>query len=909
MKWTLAVSLVVLFQLLSFIECTVNYRYDTPPERVLKADGSSRVRGIQDREGKDIVLGGLFAIQLSYAAGGQCSSNPTLTGTERLEAMLYAIDLINSDPYLLPNITIGYDIRDTCMSENIGLDESIEFVSSEDLCHDICSSNTTTLNTTITAVIGATVSHVSIPIASLFRLFNLPQVSYSSTSSLLNNRDRYTYFFRTVPSDDQQARAMIDLIVYFGWDHVSTIYSNNLYGQPGITEFHRLARKENICIDLNEGINENFVTANYTVLANKLFNSSANVVVLFASIHHVVELLTEIKTVQRNSTRQFLWIASDSWATFREAADFSSIVSGMWGVAPLTTKYDKFEEYYSNLTLGTNVRNSFFTEYYQVFYNCIVGINCTNDSITEHPTFEQDSKVPLVVDAIYSVAHAINNFFNENCEQPLVWYQINQTCLGHTNETRLNGKVLLKYLSNVSFTSPTGNKVVFDKFGSVESNYIFYNYQRKLSCTNCSSINEFVQVGYWNGSINLSQKHITFIPNIILQFGLNTSGHIVYEVDSECQVCSPGFFRREVVSSCCGTCDPCLGQNYTNTTSSTECQMCPQNMWGNDPLTGSYGCVDIEESYLKPSDAWSIVLILLAITGLLAVVFVSGVFIYFRNTPIVKSSGREQMVLLLTGISLCFLITAVFILKPSVAVCTLQRIFAFFCSSLVISSLFIKLVRITRIFLHKNIATRPKCISPIFQILFTFLLVGVLMFLELISLSVFNPRVENKVETNDKNHNDFPVIIVRCSTPHVAVLVIQLLYYTALMIASNALAILTIRFPQNFNESKYIAFSTFSLGLIWLAFLFLFGILGTELHIALVSLAIQLSALAVLVCVFGPRAFIMIVWPSQNVITSTGVIPTTPSVTAGLQMTNIPTKCCKVSVAPPVTSNTDTSDN
>ena len=99
-----------------------------------------------------------------------------------------------------------------------------------------------------------------------------------------------------------------------------------------------------------------------------------------------------------------------------------------------------------------------------------------------------------------------------------------------------------------------------------------------------------------------------------------------------------------MAASCCGTRDPCLGQNYTNTTSSKECQICPQYMWGNGPLTGSNGCVDIGESYLKPSDGWSIVLILLAIIGLLAVVFVSGVFIYFWNTPIVKSSGREQMV-------------------------------------------------------------------------------------------------------------------------------------------------------------------------------------------------------------------------------------------------------------------------
>ena len=113
--------------------------------------------------------------------------------------------------------------------------------------------------------------------------------------------------------------------------------------------------------------------------------------------------------------------------------------------------------------------------------------------------------------------------------------------------------------------------------------------------------------------------------------------------------------------------------------------------------------------------------------GLLAVVFVSAVFMYFWNTPIVKSSGREQMALLLSGITLCFLITVVFIPKPSVAVCTLQRIGAWFCFSLIVCAVFIKLVQIARIFLQKNITSRPKFISRMHQMLFTFILVGVQM--------------------------------------------------------------------------------------------------------------------------------------------------------------------------------------
>ena len=865
MKW-ITFSFVVFSQFLLFTECVAQYHFGTPPESILRADGGTRISGIQDLEDKDIILGGLLRVHKSDGSG-KCDEIYLDKTMENLEAVLFAIDLINSDPNILPNITLGYDIRDSCRSENIALDESVDFVFSSGRlelksCFD-SNLNLSNISTKppVVAVIGAIDSYISIPLASFFRVFNMPQISFASTSLLLSDRDLYTYFYRTVPSDKHQAQAMIDLIVYFGWEYVSTIYSNNLYGRPAIDEFHKLAKAKSVCIDYNKGIDD---STDYVFLANDLLNSTANVVVLFGSAHHVEMLLTEVHTLYSSGTskRRFLWIASGSWSQELDTK-YKDITIGKWGTAPYSEKVPLFDKYYSQLTPTTNARNPWFSEFYEHYYDCKVGVNCSNTSIVNDSryNFHQDSYDGTAIDAVYSVAHAINNFLNDNCNQPLVWYHENQTCLGQNR--KLNGSNLLEYIQKLNFTSPTGKDISFDEYGSIKPKYNIYNYQVVSSCQNCSKSYEIVKVGYiyWDG--NVSQ--FKFNSSIKKQFGLNESDDIMYQFKSECRSCKPGFINRKVVSSCCGTCDPCLGKCYTNTTSSTECQICPQYMWGNDPLTGSNGCVDIEETYLKPSDGWSIVLIVLAIIGLLAVVFVSGVFIYFWNTPIVKSSGREQMVLLLTGITLCFLITVVFIPKPSVAVCTLQRLGTWFCFSLIVCAVFIKLIRIARIFLQKTISSRPKFISPIHQILFTFLLVGVQMVLELISLIVVHPGVVRNQVNNTQNTNNFPMLALQCTTPHIVLLAIQMLYLSALMIASNGLAVLTIRFPQNFNESKYVAFSTFSLGLIWIAFIMTYFATDAQFQPAVISLAIQLSALAVLVCLFGPRVFIMMVWPSQNV--------------------------------------------
>jgi hypothetical protein len=43
----------------------------------------------------------------------------------------------------------------------------------------------------------------------------------ASTNADLSDKNRFEYFARTVPSDNYQARAMIDIAVRFNWTYVS----------------------------------------------------------------------------------------------------------------------------------------------------------------------------------------------------------------------------------------------------------------------------------------------------------------------------------------------------------------------------------------------------------------------------------------------------------------------------------------------------------------------------------------------------------------------------------------------------------------------------------------------------------------------------------------------------------------
>ena len=126
----------------------------------------------------DIVLGGLFPMHEMGQGGDLCGAIKEEKGIQRLEAMLYAIDRINSNRKILKGIKLGVHILDTCLRDTYALEQSLEFIKAHmntlDVSEFTCSDGYPpkySPSKPVAGVIGAAASQVSVMVANILRLF------------------------------------------------------------------------------------------------------------------------------------------------------------------------------------------------------------------------------------------------------------------------------------------------------------------------------------------------------------------------------------------------------------------------------------------------------------------------------------------------------------------------------------------------------------------------------------------------------------------------------------------------------------------------------------------------------------------------------------------------------------------
>lgn len=141
-----------------------------------------------ENDGSTVLLGGLFPIHAT--SDDQACAQLQDFAIQQVEAMVFAINLINNDSALLPRVKLAFTMRDTCSNPSHALDQTFQFVQSQNVS---CSDGGSRIS------VSGDFSRVSMDVANLLRLYKVPQISYISTADLLSDKSRFDYFFRTVP--------------------------------------------------------------------------------------------------------------------------------------------------------------------------------------------------------------------------------------------------------------------------------------------------------------------------------------------------------------------------------------------------------------------------------------------------------------------------------------------------------------------------------------------------------------------------------------------------------------------------------------------------------------------------------------------------------------------------------------
>ncbi|XP_028817129.1 extracellular calcium-sensing receptor-like [Denticeps clupeoides] len=806
----------------------------------------------------DVIIGGIFSFHngweelkpsfTSEPVHPRCKSL-SLREFQNAQTMVFAIEEINNSTNLLPGIRLGYKIYDSCGSIEMAIRAALSLVNGREETNEIISCSKPD---TVQTIIAETSSTPSIAISATVGPLHIPVISHFATCACLSDKNKHPSFFRTIPSDYYQSRALAQLVKSFGWTWVGALCSDNDYGKNGLTTFIKAALEQGVCIEYSEAFFRTNPREDILKIVDIIKASSSKVIVAFVSYSDMEVLLREI--VLQNITG-LQWIGSESWISDMNIAtgEWQAILRGSMGFAIPKAKLKGLGEFLTNLPQSTPV--PLYRELLETIFGCRLTTNGpANDSnickgnerlsnVQNQYTDVSELQIANnVYKAVYAVAHVLHNMrFCQDDNLPS-----NDNCI-QTSDSIEPWKVL-ELLKAVHFSTNTGEDVHFDRNGDPVARYDLLNWQQGKD-----SKTEFVTVGSYDASLP-KQLQLSFNQSSIIW--AQNKHQVPVSVCSE--NCLPGTRKaaRKGKPVCCYDCLPCGEGEISNETDSISCFKCPLELW---PNTKRNACILKFTEYLSFGEVMGIIIVTFSLLGASLTLSIAVVFYKNKDTPIVKANNSELSFLLLFSLKLCFLCSLTFIGQPSEWSCMLRHtafgITFVLCISCVLGKTIVVLMAFRATLPGSNVM---KWFGPTQQRLSVLGFTLIQVIICVLWLTVSPPFPHQNVELYKEK------IILECKLGSAVGFWAVLGYIGLLAVLCFVLAFLARKLPDNFNEAKFITFSMLIFCAVWITFIPAYVSSPGKFTVAVEIFAILASSFGLLFCIFVPKCYIILLKPEKN---------------------------------------------
>ncbi|XP_061576531.1 extracellular calcium-sensing receptor [Cololabis saira] len=651
------------------------------------------------------------------------------------QVMIFAIEEINKDPALLPNISLGYWILNSCASPTNTLRAAFTLARGRE---EMASASP--CPPAISAVIAESGSTQSLVVAGALGPFQVPIVSYFSTCACLSDRTKYPTFFRTIPSDYFQAKALAALVQQFGWEWIGAIQSDNDYGRNGILAFTEEVKKFGVCIAFVGTVLRTYSMEKILDVVEMIKKSTVKVILAFTPEGDLYPLMLEV--VKQNITG-IQWIASEAWITAPRPStpEIYHSFGGALGFVVQKMAIPKLKPFLTGINPYVDPEEDFVKDFWGIILGC--------EPVTDH-------------------------------------------------------------LQRVNFRNQFGDDVFFDENGDPPASYDIINWKLK------------------NGEV----------PTSVCS-----------------NVCPVGTRKAQMKGkpTCCFDCIPCADGTIAN---STDCTPCPQEFWSNHRKDE---CIPKTLEFLTYREPMGIALTVVSLLGASLSLVTMMVFIHYRETPVIKASNSELSCFLLFSLFLCFLCPLTFIGRPTFWTCRLRHTAFGVTFALCISCILGKTIVVVTAFKAKYPGNKfVRKFGPVQQRIIVCSCTLIQVVICILWLKLKSPFPDKVFKYSNKK------IVLECNTGSEAAFYIVLGYIGILALICLAFAFLARKLPDIFNEARFITFSMLIFCAVWITFIPAYVSSPGKFTVAVEIFAILSSAFGLLISIFAPKCYIILIKPEKN---------------------------------------------